>query len=118
MNDLGTFRGEALRKAGHPCGTLPDGETDFSPLFGQGGQEAKAREDSCRTVTEDRVPSESLWRFSVPLLAGDIPLIGVIGRFGDELTVYGLHDAPAISARLQEFVEKHATDQACPGLTP
>jgi hypothetical protein len=118
IGDPGNLRGETLRKARHPCGNPPHGETDFYPLLGQVGKEAKAREDIYRVVTEDRVPSESLWRFSVPLLAGDIPLIGVIGRFGDELTAYFLHDAPAIAPRLQEFVEKHATDQALSSLPP
>src|SRR5262245_29230023 len=48
----------------------------------------------------------------------DIPLIRVIGPFGDELPPDGLHDAPALWARLQEFVEKHAADQAGAGGTP
>ena len=118
IGDLGNLIGETLRKARHPCGNPLHGETDFYLLLGQVGKEAKAREDIYRVVTEDRVPSESLCRFSVPLLAGDIPLIGVIGRFGDELTAYFLHDAPAISTRLHEFVEKHATDQALSSLPP
>jgi hypothetical protein len=118
IGDLGNLIGETLRKAWHTCGNPLHDEADFYPLLGQVGKEAKAREDIYRVVTEDRVPSESLCRFSVPLLAGDIPLIGVIGRFGDELTAYCLHDAPAISARLHEFVEKHATDQALSSLPP
>src|SRR5919205_2916877 len=51
-------------------------------------------------------------------VSADIPLIGVIGRFGEELTADVLHDAPTLAARLQEFVEKHAADQALPTLTP
>jgi hypothetical protein len=36
--DLGKVRGETLRKAWHPCGNPPQGETDFYPLLAKVGK--------------------------------------------------------------------------------
>jgi hypothetical protein len=39
IGDLGKLRGETLRKARHPCGNPPHGETDFYPELAEVGKE-------------------------------------------------------------------------------
>jgi hypothetical protein len=39
IGDLGNLIGETLRKARHPCGNPPHGETDFYPLLAEVGKE-------------------------------------------------------------------------------
>ena len=43
IDDLGKVRGETLRKAWHPCGNPPHGETDFYPLLVLVGETSAAK---------------------------------------------------------------------------